>query len=127
MCSLSVILLATRRRFADAEQDSRLPQGTVHILYDRVCATKHAPRRPCRLLQRRHSFAEIAERGAGVLIDRLRELALPVRKSTGVTVSDALVPSSATPSSRCRVDGVEVYAANLDERAVNLIPHRALQ
>ena len=33
-------------------------------------------------------------------------------------VSDALAPSSATPSSGRRVDGVEVYAAIQDERAV---------
>ena len=40
---------------------------------ERVRAAEHAPRDPCRLLERRHGLAEIVERGAGVLVaERLR-------------------------------------------------------
>ena len=36
-----------------------------------MLVTKHAPRGPCRLLERRHGLAEIVKRGAGVLVERL--------------------------------------------------------
>ena len=39
----------------------------------RVRATEHAPRNPCRILERRHSLADIVERGTGVLVERHRE------------------------------------------------------
>ncbi len=35
-------------------------------------ATEHAPRGPCRLLERRHALAEVVERGGGVPVNRLR-------------------------------------------------------
>jgi hypothetical protein len=38
--------------------------------YERMRATKHAPRGLRRLLERRHGLAEIVERGAGVLVER---------------------------------------------------------
>ena len=34
--------------------------------------TEHAPRDPRRLLERRHCLAEIVERGASVVVERLR-------------------------------------------------------
>ena len=43
---------------------------------DRVRATKHAPRDPSRVLERRHGFADIVECGAGVVVERLRVVAL---------------------------------------------------
>ena len=39
---------------------------------ERVRTAKNAPRGPCRLLERIHGLAEIVERGAGVLVERLR-------------------------------------------------------
>ena len=39
----------------------------AQIPEQRVRAAKHAPRGPFRVLERRHGFAEIVERGAGVL------------------------------------------------------------
>ena len=44
----------------------RVKQGTLNIFYERVRATERAPRDPFRLLERRHGFAEVIERGAGV-------------------------------------------------------------
>ena len=35
-------------------------------------ATKHAPRGPFRVLERRHGLAEIVKGGAGVLVERFR-------------------------------------------------------
>ena len=37
-----------------------------NLTYTRICATEDAPRNPCRLLERLHSFPEIIERGTGV-------------------------------------------------------------
>ena len=76
-----------KRSGTGAERGSRCSQGTIRILYDRVRATKHAPRCPCRLHERRHSFAEIAERGAVVLIDRLRESLLK-RERAVITITE---------------------------------------
>ena len=42
----------------------------------RVRATEHAPRDPCRVLERRHGLAEIVERGVGVIVERLRVILL---------------------------------------------------
>ena len=61
-----------RLRFAGAERGSRDSQGPLHIHYDRVRATKHAPRDPFSVLERRHGLAEIVECGAVVSVERLR-------------------------------------------------------
>ena len=45
----------------------RFSQLNLDRLCDRVRATKHAPRDPFRILERRHGLAEIVERGGGVL------------------------------------------------------------
>ena len=50
-----------RLRFAGAERGSRDSQGPLHIHHDRVRATKHAPRDPFSVLERRHGLAEIVE------------------------------------------------------------------
>ena len=50
-----------RLRFAGAERGSRDSQGPLHIHDDRVRATKHAPRDPFSVLERRHGLAEIVE------------------------------------------------------------------
>ena len=51
-------------RLAGAERGSRLSQVILHRRCERMRATKHAPRGPPRLLERRHGLAEIVERGA---------------------------------------------------------------
>jgi len=38
---------------------------------ERVCAAEHAPRSPFRVLERRRGLAEIVERGARVLVERV--------------------------------------------------------
>ena len=60
-----------RRRFAGAEDGSRVSQVVIDPYCERVRATKHAPRGPFRLLERRHGLAEIVERGAGVLVKKI--------------------------------------------------------
>ena len=49
------------------QEASGLSQEMFNLLYERVRATEHAPRGPFRVLERRHGFAEIVERGGGVL------------------------------------------------------------
>ena len=61
------------RRFAGAERDSRaVSQCLLKSHCERVRATEHASRDPSNVLERRHSLAEIVERGAGVRAKRLR-------------------------------------------------------
>ena len=55
-----------------AERDSRVMQAYLNPRCGRGCGTEHAPRDPFRVLERRHGLAEIAERGAGVLVERPR-------------------------------------------------------
>ena len=57
-----------RLRFADAERGSRVSKAHLDLRYERVRAAKDAPRNPCRVLERRHGFADITERGAGVRV-----------------------------------------------------------
>ena len=52
--------------FTGAEQFSRFSQFAPHPFCERVRAAEHAPCDPFRLLERRHSFAEIVERGVVV-------------------------------------------------------------
>ena len=65
-------LRGLRRRLAGAERDSCVSQLILDPRCGRVRATEHAPRGPSYLLERRHAFAEIVERGAGVLAERHR-------------------------------------------------------
>ena len=67
-----IYLGTPRRRFAGAEDGSRVSQGTLISHCDRVRATEYAPRDPCSVLERRHGLAEIVERRAGVEAERLR-------------------------------------------------------
>ena len=53
-----------RTRFAAAEEGSRVSQVALNIRCERMRATQSAPRDRCRVLEHRHCFAEIAERGA---------------------------------------------------------------
>ena len=48
------------------ERGSRVSQIALNSSCERVCATKHAPGGPFRLLERRHGLAEIVERRAVV-------------------------------------------------------------
>ena len=53
-----------------AARGSRFSQIPLKPQRGRVRATEHAPRDPCRVLERRHGLVEIVERGAVVLIER---------------------------------------------------------
>ena len=66
------LLTLRRRRFAGAELGSRVLQGSLNPRCVRVRATKHAPRDAVRVLERTHGLAEIVERGAFVIVERLR-------------------------------------------------------
>ena len=61
-----------RRRFAGVERLARVLQSPLNFRRERVCTAKHAPRDPCRVLDRRHGLADIVERGAIVLVERPR-------------------------------------------------------
>ena len=58
-----------KRSGTGAERGSRCSQGTLNPLCERVRAAEHAPRDPFRLLERRHGFAQIVERGSVVLVE----------------------------------------------------------
>ena len=60
------LLLTRRWRLAGGERGSRLSQAELDYLYERVRPSKHAPRGPFRLLERRYGLAQIAERGVSV-------------------------------------------------------------
>ena len=74
MACLGLDLFSTprRRRFAGVERGSRFLQFARSPFCERVRATKHAPRDPFRVLERRHGLAEIVKRGAGVEVERSR-------------------------------------------------------
>ena len=55
-----------------AERGSRLLQIRLNRHCGRVRAAEHAPRDSCRVFERRNSLAEIVERGAVVVVERLR-------------------------------------------------------
>ena len=63
-------LRTTRRRFAGAERRSSRGQIVPNPGCERVRDTKHTPRGPLYLLERRHGLAEIVERSTGVVDDR---------------------------------------------------------
>ena len=75
-CSLLHLLLGSRvprrRSFAGGERGSRSSQIAPNTSCGRVRATEHASRGPFNVLERRHSLAEIVERGVGVLAERRR-------------------------------------------------------
>ena len=60
-----------RRRFAGAEDGSRVLHGLLNPSCERMRAAGHAPRDPFRVLARRHGLAEIVESGVGILGARL--------------------------------------------------------
>ena len=70
------------RRLAGAERGSRVSQVVFNPPCGWVRASKHAPRNPTRVLERRHGLAEIVERGTVVLVERRR--ANPPRLERGV-------------------------------------------
>jgi hypothetical protein len=47
-------------------------QAPSHPLDGRVCATEDAPRGRCHILEYGHGLAKIVERGAIVIVERLR-------------------------------------------------------
>ena len=55
---------------AGGEGRSRVLQIEHNVFCGRVRRSEHAPRNPCRVLERCHGLAEIVERGAGVLVER---------------------------------------------------------
>ena len=66
-CNLVLDLHFARRRLAGVERRSRASQFVFNIRCDRMRTAEHAPRSPCRALERFHGLADIVERGAGVL------------------------------------------------------------
>ena len=58
---------------AGAERGSRVSQGCPNIHCGRVRATEHASRGSFRVLERLHGLADIVERGAVVLVERLED------------------------------------------------------
>ena len=71
-CSSVLLPLSDRAHVAGTQRGSRFSQSFLNPSRGRVRAAEHAPRGPCRLFKRRHSSAEIVERGAGVKTDRRR-------------------------------------------------------
>ena len=67
-----IVLRARRWRLAGGESLSRVSQKSFNRPYNWVRSTKHAPRGPFRVLERRHGLADIVERGAVVVVERLR-------------------------------------------------------
>ena len=63
-----------RRRLAGVERGSRVTHVALDPRSGRVRATEHATRDPFRVLERRHGFAEIVERGA--VVSRVRRARL---------------------------------------------------
>ena len=55
---------------AGAGRCSHVPQASLIHSYEGVRWTEHAPRNPCRILERRHGLAEIIKRGAVVVVER---------------------------------------------------------
>ena len=64
MMCLSFLRTPRRLHLADAEGRSSLAQLAVNIHFERMRVTEHAPRIPCRHLERRHGLVKIVERGA---------------------------------------------------------------
>ena len=58
--------------FAGVERGSRASQFFRNPRCDRVRAPEDAPRGPFCLLERRHAFADIVERGVVVMVERPR-------------------------------------------------------
>ena len=63
-----------RWRLAGGERGSRFLQAELGLRCERVRPSKHAPRGPFRLRERRHGLAEIVERGAGVTVGQRTHL-----------------------------------------------------
>ena len=64
-------VLLERRAELGIERGSRVLQFVLKSLYERVRAAEHAPRGRFQVLEQRHGLAEIVERGAVVLAERL--------------------------------------------------------
>ena len=88
------------RRFAGAERGSRFSQPLLNPRCDRVRAAEHAPRNPFRVLESRHAFAEIVERGGGVLAECPR------------VVSQLEIPEIAWTSVLFPAPSLAIHAAN---------------
>ena len=58
---MNLVSLFCQRRHAGAERGSRLSQGTLNPLCERVRSTEHASRGPFRPLERRHGLVEIVD------------------------------------------------------------------
>ena len=56
------LVLGRRRRFAGAEQGSRVSQGSLNPFCERVRATEYAPRGRFTLHERTHGLAEISDK-----------------------------------------------------------------
>ena len=59
--------------FAGGERGSRNSQISLNVLCERVRDSEDASRGRFRVLERRHGLAEIVERGADLIAERIRE------------------------------------------------------
>ena len=80
-------LQTRRRRLAGGERGSGVSQGLIKSPFERMCAAKNTTPGPCRLLESRHSLAEIVERGGGVLVERPR-VSPPHREREFMTIPE---------------------------------------
>ena len=69
---MSILNLISLRRLAGAERGARLPQGHLNRPHEGMRDAEDLTRGPCRVFERRHSLADIVERDALVLVERLR-------------------------------------------------------
>ena len=76
-----------RRRLAGVERGPRVLQMALKRLRERVRASEHAPRGPCRLLERRHGLAEIIKRGVVGPVESQR-VSPPHREREMMTLSE---------------------------------------
>ena len=79
--------LSRRGRLADAEPGSRLEQIASKSFCVRMRAPKNTTRDPSRVLETRHGFADIVERGTRVVVERHR-VNSPHRKRDLISLSE---------------------------------------
>ena len=72
MSQLFLCVTSHRRRFAGAEHRLRVSQSLLNVQCDWVRGAQHTPRGPIQFLERRHTLAEIVERGAFVIAECIR-------------------------------------------------------
>ena len=115
--SLLILRFARRRFFAGAERGSRVFQDARESSRGRVRTAEHAPRGPCRGLERRHGLADIVERGVGVQVERPRVAMLTVDE----TVDDGIIleVDSKTIVNRVLMQGADGSAKDITDMTIS--------